>query len=78
MDWGSTTVGRVMNAVHESMTIHPDDDAVDALGALRRRQESRLVAVENGRPVGIVSLRDLLGFLALKIDLEPRRLPFRA
>jgi len=73
LDWGTTTVERVMTPLEESMTIHPDDDAVDALGALRRRQESRLVAVEDGRPVGIVSLRDLLGFLALKIDLEPRR-----
>ena len=77
LDWGTTTVRHVMTPVDESMTIHPDDDAVDALSSLRRRQESRLVVVENGRPVGIVSLRDLLGFLALKIDLEPRRRALR-
>ena len=76
-EWGVTSVGRVMKPIDESMTIGPDDDAVDALGALRRQEESHLVVVENGRPIGIVSLRDLLGFLALKIDLEPRQRTFR-
>ncbi len=77
-EWGVTSVGDVMKAVDESMTIGPDDDAVEALGSLRSREESRLVVVEAGRPIGIVSLRDLLGFLALKIDLEPRRISYRA
>jgi len=77
-EWGVTSVGDVMKTVDESMTIGPDDDAVEALGSLRRREESRLVVVEDGRPIGIVSLRDLLGFLALKIDLEPRRISYRA
>jgi Zn-dependent protease/CBS domain-containing protein len=76
-EWGVTSVGDVMQALDESMTIGPDDDAVEALGSLRRREESRLVVVENGRPIGIVSLRDLLSFLALKIDLEPRRVSYR-
>ena len=76
-EWGISSVGDVMKPAEESMTIGPDDDAVEALGSLRRREESRLVVVENGRPIGIVGLRDLLGFLALKIDLEPRRMSFR-
>ncbi len=77
-EWGVTSVGDVMKAIDESMTIGADDDAVEALGALRRQEESRLVVVEDGRPIGIVSLRDLLGFLALKIDLEPRHVSYRA
>jgi Zn-dependent protease/CBS domain-containing protein len=76
-EWGVTSVGHVMRPVDESMTIGADDDAVEALGSLRRREESRLIVVEGGRPIGIVSLRDLLGFLALKIDLEPRRISYR-
>jgi len=75
--WGSTPIAEVMAEADETMTLDPDTDAVDALGALRRREEHRALVVEGGRPVGIVSLRDLLQFLALKIDLEPRRLPFR-
>ncbi len=35
-EWGVTSVGDVMKAVDESMTIGPDDDAVEALGSLRQ------------------------------------------
>lgn len=75
--WPHTAVGSVMSPTEPSMILDPDTDAVDALSALRLRDERRVVIVQNGRPVGIVSLRDLLGFLALKIDLEPRRRPVR-
>jgi len=46
---------------------------VDVLSALRLRAEHRAVVVQDGRPVGIVSLRDLLRFLALKMGPEPHR-----
>jgi CBS domain-containing protein len=77
-EWGITSVGDVMMPLEQSMTISPDNDAVEALAVLRRREDSGLVVVEGGRPVGTVSLRDLLGFLALKMDLEPRQRAFRA
>jgi CBS domain-containing protein len=31
---------------------------------------SRLLVVENGRLVGLVSLKDLLDFFSLKVELE--------
>jgi CBS domain-containing protein len=71
--WGSTTVQELMSEPDEHLVLDPDSDAVDALSSLRQREEHRGIVVEEGRPVGIVSLRDLLQFLALKIDLEPRR-----
>ncbi|MGD2175744.1 MAG: site-2 protease family protein [Candidatus Brocadiaceae bacterium] len=71
-DWSRTTVGELMQELDETMTLDPDVDAVDALSLLRQREESRGIVVEDGKPVGILSLRDLLQFLALKIDLEPR------
>ena len=71
--WADTRVAAVMRPAAESVILDPGADAVDALSALRTRDEHRAVVVFNGRPVGIVSLRDLLRFLALKIDLEPRR-----
>ncbi len=71
--WPETTVGELMREMDEVLTIGPEADAVDVLAELRQREEPRAVIVEDGRPVGIVSLRDLLQFLALKIDLEPRR-----
>jgi len=62
-----------MREVSPNLVLDPDADAVDALSALRQGEEQRAVVVQDGRPVGIVSLRDLLQFLALKIDLSPRR-----
>jgi Zn-dependent protease len=70
--WSDVTVDQIMQEIGEERTLPPDADAVDALSTLRRLEESRVVVVEDGKPVGILSLRDLLGFLALKVDLEPR------
>jgi signal-transduction protein with cAMP-binding, CBS, and nucleotidyltransferase domain len=33
---------------------------------------SRLMVVENGRLVGLVTLKDLLNFFSLKVELEER------
>jgi Zn-dependent protease len=71
--WPYTRIEEVMGEANENMMLSPEADAVEALSALRLHNEHRAVVVEDGRPVGIVSLRDLLRFLALKIDLEPRR-----
>ena len=71
--WPRTAVDSVMLPLDKAAILSPDTDAVDALSSLRQGEVQRAVVVEDGRPVGIVSLRDLLRFLALKIDLEPRR-----
>jgi len=71
--WAETPVDSVMTPADQTIILDPRADAVEALSALRMRDEHRAVVVANGQPVGIVSLRDLLRFLALKIDLEPRR-----
>jgi Zn-dependent protease/CBS domain-containing protein len=68
--WDTVTVREVMHEPSPDTTVPPDLDAVDALARLRTEQGKRLVVVQDGRPVGIVSLRDLLDFLALKLDLE--------
>ena len=51
-------------------TISPDTDALKALSVMNRTGNSRLMVVEAGHLVGIVTLKDMLRFLNLKIDLE--------
>jgi Zn-dependent protease/predicted transcriptional regulator len=51
-------------------TIGPDDDAMKALTTMSRTQSSRLMVVEGNRLVGVISLKDMMGLLSLKIDLE--------
>lgn len=71
-DWTQTTVEQLQTPLDEIMVLEPEADAVEALALLRNRDESQAIVVEDGEPVGTITLRDLLQFLALKIDLEPR------
>ena len=59
-----TRVGEI--ASRELTTIDPDESVDSAVGLMRERSIRRLPVVEDGRPVGIVSLGDL----ALERDPE--------
>jgi predicted transcriptional regulator len=59
-----------MTPCTEKNTISPDVDATAALSSMNSNGQSRLMVVENDRLVGIISLKDLLKFLALKMELE--------
>jgi CBS domain-containing protein len=69
-EWDRHTVGAVMRRDLETLTIAPGADALDALGKMQRGGVSRLLVTEGGRLVGMVSLKDLLSFLNLKLELE--------
>lgn len=71
-DWRHRTVGDIAHTCSIENTVHPDADALDALHAMRRGNRSRMIVAENGSLVGILSMRDLLEFFALKADLEER------
>ncbi|MEW6356372.1 MAG: site-2 protease family protein [Planctomycetota bacterium] len=69
-EWGRHTIEEIAEPCSDQNTIHPDDDAMRALSKMNRNQISRLLVTEGDVLVGIVSLKDLLGFLALKMELE--------
>ena len=69
-EWPRRTVGEVARLCSVENTISPDTDAVKALSKMSRTDNSRLLVVDRGKLVGILSLRDLLRFLSLKIELE--------
>lgn len=74
-DWRHRTVADVARACSMDNTIHPDVDALDALHAMRRGKRSRMIVAENGSLVGILAMRDLLEFFALKAELDERTDP---
>ena len=39
---------------------------------MNKEGNSRLMVTDHGKLVGILALRDLLKFLAIKMDLEPQ------
>lgn len=69
-EWERRHVADIATGCSEANTIGPDADATDALAAMHRTGNSRLMVVENGSLMGIISLKDMLQFLALKLDLE--------
>jgi CBS domain-containing protein len=69
-EWDRHTVGEVMRNDLETVRISPDADALQALEKMQRTGFSRLLVTDGDRLVGIVSLKDLLRFLNLKIGLE--------
>lgn len=69
-EWDRTSVGAVALTCSEDNTIDPRADAMGALSTMSRSGLSRLMVVDQGRLVGILSLKDLLDFFSLKIELE--------
>jgi Zn-dependent protease/CBS domain-containing protein len=69
-EWAGHTVADVMERDWKALSIAPTDDALKALGMMQRTGLSRLLVVEGETLVGIVSLKDLLRFLHLKLELE--------
>jgi Zn-dependent protease/CBS domain-containing protein len=68
--WADTTVRELAEGCSAENTISPTADAVDALARMHRNSIGRLMVVEDGRLKGIIALKDLLQFLAMKIELE--------
>jgi len=67
--WPYTPVGEIANRHVVDLSMHKDDDVMDAMTRMARFDVGRLPVVEDGRMVGIVSRRDILHVLSLKTDL---------
>jgi Zn-dependent protease len=69
-EWDRQTVGAIAQRRCEENSIAPDTDAMKALAAMSRGRASRLMVVDGDRLVGILTLKDLLEFFSLKMELE--------
>ena len=72
-EWGRHTVSELATHASPENTISPDADAVDALAIMNRTGNTRLMVVEDKKLIGIISLKDMLKFLSLKMELESGR-----
>jgi predicted transcriptional regulator len=64
------TVQDIMVECDSENTIAPDTDAMKALSLMNRTDKSRLMVVADDHIEGIISLKDMLRFLSLKVELE--------
>lgn len=69
-EWGRQTVGSIADGCSEANTIAPGADVLDALRQMNKNKQSRLIVVTDGKPVGILTLKDLLRFVAVKMELD--------
>jgi len=69
-NWKEHTVGEIAAPCTPDITIGPDEDAVRALAIMSRTGNSRLLVVEGERLLGILTLKDMLQFLSLKLELR--------
>ncbi len=69
-EWPQRRVGDLINGCSGENSVSPDTDAVEALAVMNRTENGRLLVVEDGRLVGLITLKDLLRFLSVKLDLE--------
>lgn len=68
--WPTTPVGDIAQRCSAENTIEAAADAGQALASMQASGSSRLMVTQAGRLVGILTLKDLLRVLALRLDLE--------
>ncbi|HKB80700.1 MAG TPA: site-2 protease family protein [Thermoanaerobaculia bacterium] len=69
-EWERQTVGSIAEPCSETTTIAPQTEVIDALKRMSRTKQSRLIVVQDGKPVGILTLKDLLHFVSVKMELD--------
>jgi len=69
-EWDARTVGDLALPCDSGNTISPDTDAVQAFSKMHQTGAGRLIVADNGHLAGILTLKDLLSFLAMKVELE--------
>ena len=68
--WDRRTVAEIMEPCSQDNMISPETDALAAMTKMQRTGRSPLLVVDHGELVGILSLRDLLELLTLKLQLQ--------
>jgi Zn-dependent protease/CBS domain-containing protein len=69
-DWDSRTVDQLIEECSAENVTSPDADAMKTLMRMSRTGHSRLMVVENGHLIGILTLKDLSQFISLKLEIE--------
>lgn len=68
--WSQRTVEELARPCSSTNTISLNTEAVKALSIMSQTGNSRIMVAEGHRLVGIITLKDLLQFLSLKMNLE--------
>jgi Zn-dependent protease/predicted transcriptional regulator len=70
-EWASRAVRSVMGSCADGHTVAPEMTVTEALSIMNKHELSRLMVVRDGHLEGIISLKDILGSLSARQELEP-------
>src|SRR4030065_404098 len=69
-EWPEQTVSTIVAPCNEETSIGPEEDANRALEIMNQTGNSRLMVVDGENLVGIITLKDMLKYLSLKMELD--------
>lgn len=69
-EWPNHTVREIATPCSPQSLVTPETDSMRALKMMQESNSTKLMVVQGGRLVAMVTLRDLLNFLATKLELE--------
>jgi Zn-dependent protease/CBS domain-containing protein len=69
-EWDRHTVQEIAKPCSAANTVDPNTDALQVFSKMQETGSGSLLVTDRGRLMGIVSLKDLLSYLAEKLDLE--------
>jgi CBS domain-containing protein len=71
-EWSRQSAGAIAERCNPENSVSGDMDAIDAMARMHRTRSSHLLVMEGDRLAGLLTLQDLLRFLAMKVELEDR------
>lgn len=69
-EWPHKSVADIMDSCSPEKTVQADSDARKALAQMSKTRSSRLLVLDGDRLVGMIVLKDVLKYLAFRLDLE--------
>ncbi len=69
-EWESRRIAEIVEPCSAGNTIDPDADALKVLSRMHQSGASRMLVARNGHLEGIISLKDMMRLIAVKLELE--------
>jgi Zn-dependent protease/predicted transcriptional regulator len=69
-EWPSRTIGEITTQCSREIAVTPDMDVTRCLAIMNRTGNSRLIVIDKDSLVGVITLKDILGHLSAKTDLD--------
>ncbi len=68
-EWGATLARDAMHKISPNAILHPDDNAMDAISRMIALDIGRVIVMDDGKLVGIITRRDIMKLMEFKEDL---------